>query len=106
LRILAGVPPKLLTKRCASSGKPSSDSLAEFRQARVLARLSPSGFLLLQHLPTFVHTGFQVEVVWAAQFAGILVLDISGLLQCIRRAAHATPRGRCLSSGNGHIGVL
>ena len=70
-------------------------------------RQDSSGFLLgLQNLPTLVHAGFQIEVMRTAQFAGILVLGISRLLQCIRRAAHATPRGRCFSSWNGHVGVL
>src|SRR3977135_1525931 len=63
-----------------------------------------AGFLLgLQNLPALVHAGFQIEVVRTAQFAGILVLGIGRLLQGIRRAAHATPRGRWFSSGNGHV---
>ena len=63
-----------------------------------------SGFFLgLQDLPALVHAGLQVEVMRAAQFAGILVLGISRLLQRVRRAAHATPRGRCFSTGNGHV---
>src|SRR5467141_1938675 len=66
-----------------------------------------SGFLLgLQNLPTLVHAGLQIEVVRTAQFAGILVLGIGRLLQGIRRAAHATTRRRCFSSGNGHNGPL
>src|SRR5271168_3270143 len=47
-----------------------------------------SGFFLLQNLPALVHAGLEVEVVGTAQLAGVLVLDISGLLQRIRRAAH------------------
>src|SRR5712671_2437790 len=71
------------------------------------ASASWSGFLLgLQNLTALVHAGLQVEVMGTAQFAGILVLDIGWLLQCICRAAHATPRRRCFSSGNGHVGVL
>src|SRR5450756_2709587 len=66
-----------------------------------------SGFLLeLQDLAALVHAGLQIEVMRTAQFAGILVLGIGRLLQRIRRAAHATPRGRCFSTGNGHVGVL
>src|SRR4249920_1469967 len=66
-----------------------------------------SGFLLgLQNLPALVHAGLQIKVVRTAQFAGILVLGIGRLLQRVRRAAHATPRGRCFSSGNGHNGPL
>src|SRR3954452_5823630 len=69
--------------------------------------LFPSGFLLgLQNLAALVHAGFQIEVVRTAQFAGILVLGIGRLLERVRRAAHATPRGRCFSSGNGHNGPL
>src|SRR5436305_3040550 len=69
------------------------------------ARLDRFG-LRLEHLAALVHAGLEIDVVGAAQFAGILVLDIGWLLQCIRRAAHATPRGRCFSSWNGHVGVL
>src|SRR6476646_9034771 len=89
--------------------EPLAHSLAKFGQtpqkAASLFRIR-SGFLLLQHLPTLVHAGLEVEVVRTAQFAGILVLGIGRLLQCVRRAAHATPRGRCFSSGNGHNGPL
>src|SRR5437899_10981780 len=99
-------------------------SLAEFRppaidgSGSVLAfRLSPDAqripgptalrFLLgLQNLAALVHAGLQIEVVGTAQFTGILILDIGWLLQSICRAAHATPRGRCFSSRNGHVGVL
>src|SRR4029077_17568183 len=66
-----------------------------------------SGFLLgLENLPALVHAGLQVEVMRAAKLAGILVLGIGRLLKRVRRAAHATPRGRCFSTGNGHVGVL
>src|SRR6266404_2804982 len=66
-----------------------------------------SGFLLgLENLPALIHAGLQIEVMRTAQFAGILVLGIGRLLQCVRRAAHATPRGRCFSPGNGHNGPL
>jgi len=41
-----------------------------------------------------------------AQLTGILILGIGRLFQSIRRTAHATPRGRCFSSGNGHVGIL
>jgi hypothetical protein len=41
-----------------------------------------------------------------AQLAGILVFNVGRRLQRIRRTAHATPRGRCFSSWNGHVGVL
>src|SRR3954463_2599497 len=77
------------------------------RKRRRPASAKPcSGFFLLQNLTALVHAGLEVEVVRAAQFAGILVLGIGRLLQGIRRAAHATPRGRCFSTGNGHVGVL
>src|SRR5439155_19163894 len=75
-------------------------SLAKFRQTPPNAApypLARSRFLLgLQNLPALVHAGLQVEVVRTAEFAGILVLGIGRLLQSVRRAAHATPRGRCL----------
>src|SRR3954466_9888558 len=63
-------------------------------------------FLGLQDLAALVHAGLEVEVVRTAQFARILVLSVGRLLQGVRRAAHATPRGRCFSSGNGHNGPL
>src|SRR5712671_4329197 len=66
--------------------------------------LLSSGFLLgLQNLTALVHAALEVEVVRAAEFAGILVLDVSGLLERVRRAAHATARRRGFSAGNGHF---
>src|SRR6476661_5758199 len=89
--------------------EPLAHSLAKFGQtppgAAPYSRIR-SGFLLFQHLPALIHAGLEVEVVRTAQFAGILVLRIGRLLQRVRRAAHATPRGRCFSSGNGHNGPL
>src|SRR6266436_6238398 len=80
---------------------------ARWSLARSKPRSLSSGILLgLQNLAALVHAGLQIEVVGTAQFTGILVLYIGWLLQCICRAAHATPRGRCFSSGNGHVGVL
>src|ERR1700733_10388630 len=59
---------------------------------RICSHLPGSGFFLgLQHLPALVHAGLQIEVMRTAQFAGILVLGVSRLLDRIRRAAHATP---------------
>src|SRR5882757_5692433 len=86
---------------------PREQGAALRRRGGLSAFRRVSGFLLgLQNLPALVHAGFQVEVVGAAQLAGILVLGIGRLLQRVRRAAHATPRGRCFSTGNGHVGVL
>src|SRR5262245_50638366 len=96
-------------------------SLAEFGQGYNLPTRTPrreapyasqpqascSGFLLgLQHLPALVHAGLEVEMVRTAQLAGVLVLDISGLLERVGRAAHATARRRGFSAGNGHFGIL
>src|SRR5215213_10297275 len=89
--------------------EPLAHSLAKFGQTPPKAAPYPrirSGFLLFQHLPALVHAGLQIEVVRTAQFAGILVLGIGRLLQRVRRTAHATPRGRCFSTGNGHVGIL
>src|SRR3954467_15545805 len=70
-------------------------------------RRDSSGFFLgLQHLPALVHAGLEVEMVRTAQFAGVLVLDISRLLQRVGGAAHATARRRGFSAGNGHFGIL
>src|SRR6185437_9301843 len=74
-------------------------------QAAVAA--GTSGVLLgLEDLAALVHAGLEIEVVRTAQFAGILVLVIRRLLQGIGRTAHATPRRRCFSSGNGHFAIL
>src|SRR5215208_352853 len=65
---------------------------------------SCSNFLLgLQNLTALVHAALEVEVVRAAEFAGILVLDVSGLLERVCRTAHATAGGRGFSAGNGHF---
>jgi len=65
-----------------------------------------SGFLFDQDLAALVHPGLQIEMMRAAQFAGILVLNVSRLLQRVSGTAHATPRGRGFSSRNGHVMVL
>src|SRR3979490_3148653 len=100
---------------CSSTSEPSlaAGNLSPYswpnsgRDRRSAASPPPaSGFLLLQDLAAFIHATLQVEVVRAAQFPGILVLGIGRLLQRVCRAAHATPRRRCFSTGNGHVGVL
>src|SRR5882757_4761323 len=98
-----------IPERNTKSPQEPSDpnSLAEFGQAvrrpPAFVRF-PSGFFLgLQDLTALVHAALEVEVVRAAEFAGILVLDVSGLLERVRRAAHATARRRGFSAGNGHF---
>ncbi|CAH1670329.1 hypothetical protein BOSEA31B_13547 [Hyphomicrobiales bacterium] len=56
----------------------------------------------LEHLTAAIHAALQVDMVRAAQLAGVLVFDIGGLLQRVGRAAHATLRRRRLSLRNGH----
>src|SRR3954466_6807134 len=58
--------------------------------------------LRLQHRPALVHAGLKIDVVRAAQLAGILVLDVGRALQRIRRPAHAPPRGRRFLFWHGH----
>src|SRR5215203_3617677 len=58
--------------------------------------------LRLQHRPALVHAGLEIDVVGAAQLAGILVLDVGRTLERIGRAAHSTPRRRGFSLRNGH----
>src|SRR5215203_6165914 len=56
----------------------------------------------LKHLAAFIHAGLQVDVMRAAQFAGILVLDIARLLERVGGATHSAP-GRCgFSFRDGH----
>lgn len=65
-----------------------------------------SGVLFhLQNLAALIHAGLQVEVVRTAQFAGVLVLNVSGALDRVSRTTHATPRRRCFSSRNGHSSI-
>ncbi len=61
-----------------------------------------SAFLRLQHLAAAIHAGLQVNVMRAAHFAGILVLDIGRGLEGVGRAAHAALRRRGFSFWNGH----
>src|SRR3979411_2422796 len=57
-----------------------------------------SGFGLdLEHLPSTIHAGLQVDVVRTAEFARVLVLDIGGLLQGVGGPAHAAARRRGFS---------
>src|SRR4051812_47742201 len=80
-------------------------ALANRRAATGGATSVRSGVLLdLENLAALVHAGLQVEVVRTAQFAGILVFGVGRLLERVGGTAHATPRRRCFSSRNGHIG--
>src|ERR1035438_2647856 len=56
----------------------------------------------LEHLAALVHAGLQVDVVRTAQFAGILVLDVSRLLERVGRPAHAAARRRGFSFRHSH----
>ena len=58
--------------------------------------------LRLEHLTAAIHAALQVDVVRAAQFAGILVLDIGRRLEGVGGAAHAAAGGRGFASRNGH----
>src|SRR6516162_5822519 len=81
--------------------------LAEFRRVGPPPVETPAlGLFLLQDLPALVHAGLEVEMVRAAELAGVLVPDIGRLLQRVRRAAHATARRRGFSSRNGHYRTL
>ena len=58
----------------------------------------------LEHLAALVHAGLQIDMVWAPQLAGILVLDIGRPLERIGGAPHAAPGGRCFSFRDSHDG--
>ena len=68
--------------------------------------LASSGFadrrLRLQNLSAAIHAALEVDVVRTAQFARILVLDVSWRLEGVGRAAHSAARGRGFASGDGH----
>src|SRR5262249_28496248 len=56
---------------------------------------APSDFLFrLEHLAAAIHAGLEIDMVRAAQLAGILVLDIGRRREGVGRAAHAAERGR------------
>src|SRR5262249_57750001 len=66
-------------------------------------RRSQSDFLLgLEDLAAAIHAGLEIDVVRAAQFAGILVLDIGRRCERVGGAAHPAPRRRSLSFRDGH----
>src|SRR4051812_49070046 len=65
-------------------------------------RLASGLLLCLEDLPAAVHAGLEVDVVRAAEFAGVLVLDVRRGLDGVGGAPHAAPRGRGLSFRNGH----
>src|SRR5271163_145393 len=92
-----------MAKDTSSSGKPSTN-MTRFFHAKPLRRVRKLlGFRFLrQHLAAAIHPGLEVDVVWTAQFAGILVLDIGWRLKRIGRSAHAAPRRRSLSFRHGH----
>jgi len=58
--------------------------------------------LLGQHLAAAIHAGLEIDVVRPAQFAGILVFDISRTLQRVRRPTHAASRRGSLFLRHGH----
>ncbi|CDX58229.1 hypothetical protein MPL1032_230290 [Mesorhizobium plurifarium] len=81
---------------------PKTKRPAKGRSFESLNRGSFSAFLRLQNLAAAIHAGLQVDVVRAAHFAGILVLDIGRGLEGVGRAAHAALRRRGFSFWNGH----
>src|SRR4029450_7246056 len=58
--------------------------------------------LRLQYLTATIHAGLQIDMVRAAQFAGILVLDIGRGLQRIGGTPPAALRRRSFSFWNSH----
>jgi len=59
-----------------------------------------------QNLTAAIHARLQVDVVGAAQFARILVLDIGRGGECVSGTAHAATRRRSFSSRNSHDRLL
>src|SRR3982750_1129019 len=59
--------------------------------------------LHLEDLTAAVHAGLEVDVMRAAQFAGVLVLDVGRGLQGVGRAALAALHRRGFSFRNGHV---
>src|SRR5215467_6557225 len=59
-----------------------------------------------ENLPALVHAGLEVDVMRAAQLAGILVLDIARLAQRVGGTAHAAPGRRGFSLRDSHGVVL
>src|SRR5579864_8552864 len=108
-----------MTKGMRSSGKPKTNMTpssptapAAGRQPTALGVHSPGGApeplrlgLLVQHLPAAIHAGLEIDVVRAAQLAGILVLDIGRPLQCVGGATHAALGGRRFSLRHGHAAL-
>ena len=88
----------------------SSAALARAPAPPPTLRRCPSGCVRLPSClalricrpPIHAAGGLEVDMVRAAQFARILVLDIGRLLQRIGRAAHAATRRRRFSFRNGH----
>src|SRR5580693_7186901 len=62
--------------------------------------------LLGEDLPAAVHAGLKIDVVRAAQFARVLVFDVSGRFECICRPAHAASGRRYFSLWHGHDDAL
>src|SRR5689334_11636228 len=56
----------------------------------------------LQDLAALIHSGLQIDVVWTTQFAGILVLHVSGPRERVGGAAHAAARWRGFSFRHSH----
>jgi len=65
----------------------------------------PSVFLGGEDLAAFVHAGLQVDMVRAAELAGVLVFDIAVGRQGVVGPAHAAPRRGDFSLGDGHGGL-
>src|SRR5262245_57317844 len=83
----------------ADASKTRAEALkARRKRAQLLLSL---GFRL-QNLAAAIYAGLGVEVVGSAQFAGILVFHVGGLLERIGGTTHAPARRRRLSFRHGH----
>ena len=82
-------------------------AIAKLMAVRPPAAPRASAFgLRLDDLAALVHAGLAVEMVRTAQFAGILVFDVGGLLEGVGGTPHAATRRRRFSSRDGHDGLL
>jgi hypothetical protein len=104
----AGAPRRARQARCTRRYRlrpsgPVTPSAGRCERTRFDPALRSGFGFRLEHLAAPVHASLEIDVMRAAQLAGILVFHISRPFQRIGRTTHPTPGGRCFSFRDRHV---